>query len=141
MHLIGLEAMSTLKIVQTNILGIVAHAICWLRVDPTYGRRLSDKWLPPSTLVEALKMANIIDSSFHIDERIVGRAMVSKFGGSSMDNFNVSNASGVYRVKLGAAYSEVERLMKDFKVHRCALDFYRGFVSAELRRSTQHEII
>jgi hypothetical protein len=30
-------------------------------------------------------------------------------------------------------YKEIERLMKDFKVHRCALDFDRGFVSAELK--------
>jgi hypothetical protein len=30
-------------------------------------------------------------------------------------------------------YTEIERLMKDFKAHRCALDFDRGFVSAELK--------
>ena len=30
-------------------------------------------------------------------------------------------------------YNEIERLMKDFKVHRCALDFDRGFVNAELK--------
>jgi hypothetical protein len=30
-------------------------------------------------------------------------------------------------------YKEIERLMKDFKVHRCALDFDRGFVNAELK--------
>ena len=30
-------------------------------------------------------------------------------------------------------YAEIERLMKDFKVHRCALDFDRGFVNSELK--------
>lgn len=30
-------------------------------------------------------------------------------------------------------YSEIERLVKDFKTHRCALDFDRGFVAAELK--------
>jgi acid stress-induced BolA-like protein IbaG/YrbA len=30
-------------------------------------------------------------------------------------------------------YTEIEKLMKDFKVHRCALDFDRGFVNAELK--------
>ncbi|KAI2491822.1 hypothetical protein MHU86_22728 [Fragilaria crotonensis] len=30
-------------------------------------------------------------------------------------------------------YKEIERLMKQFKTHRCALDFDQGFVKAELR--------
>jgi hypothetical protein len=30
-------------------------------------------------------------------------------------------------------YTEIERLMKDFKVHQCALDFDRGFINAELK--------
>ena len=34
-------------------------------------------------------------------------------------------------------YSEIERLVKDFKTHRCALDFDRGFVNAELKEATQ----
>ena len=33
-------------------------------------------------------------------------------------------------------YSEIERLVKDFKTHRCALDFDRGFVNAELKVAT-----
>lgn len=31
-------------------------------------------------------------------------------------------------------FAEIERLMKDFKVHRCALNFDRGFVNSELKR-------
>ncbi len=30
-------------------------------------------------------------------------------------------------------YSQIERLMKAFKTHRCALDFDRGFVHSELK--------
>jgi hypothetical protein len=36
-------------------------------------------------------------------------------------------------------FSEIERLMKDFKVHRCALDFDRGFVNAELKRAADNQ--
>jgi hypothetical protein len=32
-------------------------------------------------------------------------------------------------------YSEIERLSKAFKGHRCALDFDRGFVPSELRNA------
>ncbi len=32
-------------------------------------------------------------------------------------------------------YTEIERLMKAFKGHRCALDFDRGFVHSELRNA------
>ncbi|KAI2505686.1 hypothetical protein MHU86_8745 [Fragilaria crotonensis] len=33
-------------------------------------------------------------------------------------------------------FAQIERLMKDFKVHRCALDFDRGFVNSELKRTS-----
>ena len=36
-------------------------------------------------------------------------------------------------------YKEIERLMKDFKVHRCALDFDRGFVNAELKCAADNQ--
>lgn len=36
-------------------------------------------------------------------------------------------------------YNEIERLMKDFKVHRCALDFDRGFVNAELKCAADNQ--
>ena len=51
-----------------------------------------------------------------------------------------SNTSGANEDGLAGAeqqqllYSEIERLMKAFKVHRCALDFDRGFVNAELKQ-------
>ena len=34
-------------------------------------------------------------------------------------------------------YSEIERLMKAFKGHRCALDFDRGFVTSQLKEVAQ----
>ncbi len=33
-------------------------------------------------------------------------------------------------------YSEIERLTKAFRGHRCALDFDRGFVHSELKQAT-----
>jgi hypothetical protein len=30
-------------------------------------------------------------------------------------------------------FTKIEQMMKDFKVHRCALDFDRGFVNSELK--------
>ncbi len=35
-------------------------------------------------------------------------------------------------------YTEIERLMKAFKGHRCALDFDRGFVNLELKKEEAH---
>jgi hypothetical protein len=32
------------------------------------------------------------------------------------------------------SFDEIQKLMKDFKAHRCALDFDRGFVTAELKK-------
>ena len=32
-------------------------------------------------------------------------------------------------------YTEIERLMRAFKGHRCALDFDRGFVNSQLREA------
>ena len=34
-------------------------------------------------------------------------------------------------------YNEIERLMKAFKGHRCALDFDRGFVNSELKKGKE----
>ena len=34
-------------------------------------------------------------------------------------------------------YYEIERLMKAFKGHRCALDFDRGFVNSQLREASE----
>jgi hypothetical protein len=36
-------------------------------------------------------------------------------------------------------YTEIERLMKAFKGHRCALDFDRGFVNSELKEEATRE--
>ncbi len=35
-----------------------------------------------------------------------------------------------------AGTAQFERLMKDFKVHQCALDFDRGFVNLELKHKS-----
>ena len=48
-----------------------------------------------------------------------------------------SNGMNLVTEKQVLLYSEIERLVKDFKTHRCALDFDRGFVNAELKVATQ----
>ena len=106
--------MSAQNIVQANILALVAEAIIKLRDDPTYGHRLSDKWLPSSTWVQALKLPNFIDPCFTINERTVGRAMATKFG-VDIDNFTTRNASVIYRVKFRAAFYYYVTLHKPVK--------------------------
>jgi hypothetical protein len=44
------------------------------------------------------------------------------------------DGSGMVAEKQQLLFTEIERLMKDFKVHRCALDFDRGFVNGELKQ-------
>jgi hypothetical protein len=56
-------------------------------------------------------------------------------GGSNTSN--TSNSMVTEKQQL--LYSEIERLMKDFKVHRCALDFDRGFVNAELKCAADNQ--
>ena len=36
-------------------------------------------------------------------------------------------------------YSEIDRLMKNFKAHRCALDIDRGFVNSELKEAKKND--
>ena len=36
-------------------------------------------------------------------------------------------------------YSEIDRLMKNFKAHRCALDFDRGFFNSELKEAKKND--
>jgi hypothetical protein len=38
-------------------------------------------------------------------------------------------------IKQEQLYNDIERLMKAFKGHRCALDFDRGFVNSHLREA------
>ena len=40
-------------------------------------------------------------------------------------------------VKQELLYTEIERLMKAFKGHRCALDFDRGFVNSQLKKGKE----
>jgi hypothetical protein len=42
-----------------------------------------------------------------------------------------NNCTSSYQQQL--LFSEIERLMKDFKTHRCALDIDKGFINAILK--------
>ena len=56
-------------------------------------------------------------------------------GGSNTSNSMVTD----FTEKQELLYSEIERLSKEFKVHRCALDFDRGFVNAELKCAADNQ--
>ena len=51
------------------------------------------------------------------------------------DHQNSSAAAPSVSPEQALLYTEIERLMKAFKGHRCALDFDRGFVNSELRNA------
>jgi hypothetical protein len=52
-------------------------------------------------------------------------------------------SSGVYPIavlpKQEQLYTKIERLMKAFKDHKCALDFDRGFVNLELKEEATRD--
>jgi hypothetical protein len=54
----------------------------------------------------------------------------------TVDENSTSNAAPVGVLKQELLYSQIERLMKAFKGHRCALDFDQGFVNSELKEAT-----
>jgi hypothetical protein len=52
----------------------------------------------------------------------------------------VAVAANVVPPKQELLYTEIERLMKAFNGHRCALDFDRGFVNSELKEAKDEEV-
>jgi hypothetical protein len=54
---------------------------------------------------------------------------------------NSSAAAPSVSPKQELLYTEIERLMKAFKGHRCALNFDRGFVNSELRNAKVEDTI
>jgi hypothetical protein len=58
-----------------GIYSIFVSAVMLIRVDPVYGRRLSNCWLPAATWVEALQKTGHIDAGIVIDVRKFKRSM------------------------------------------------------------------
>jgi hypothetical protein len=56
----------------------------------------------------------------------------STISGAEADNDNCKHTLSPQQQLL---FSEIERLMKEFKTHRCALDFDKGFVDASLKEN------
>jgi hypothetical protein len=54
----------------------------------------------------------------------------------AVDENSKSDAAPAGALKQELLYSEIERLMKAFKGHRCALNFNRGFVNSKLKEAT-----
>ena len=80
---------------------ILTDAVMLIRADITYGPRLSNCWLPASTLVEALRKFDLIEASLRasIDVRKFNTAMLkSALFGDSMNRFDGSNNTGVFRI-------------------------------------------
>jgi hypothetical protein len=62
----------------------------------------------------------------------------------AIDDENPTTTNTASHVATGATkqellYSEIDRLMKNFKAHRCALDFDRGFVNSELKEVKKND--
>ena len=62
----------------------------------------------------------------------------------AIDDENPTTTNTASHVATGATkqellYSEIDRLMKNFKAHRCALDFERGFVNSELKEVKKND--
>ena len=69
------------------------------------------------------------------------RAYICTYYCLAMDNSKdatSSTSNNMVSEKQQLLYSEIERLSKDFKVHRCALDFDRGFVNAGLKSTKEN---
>ena len=82
-----------------GLYSIFVSAVMLIRVDPVYGRRLSNCWLPAATWVEALQKTGHIDAGIVIDVRKFNTAMSkAPLFGSVMTRFDGSNQSGVFRV-------------------------------------------
>ena len=78
-----------------GLYSIFVSAVMLICVDPVYGPRLSNCWLPAVTWVEALQKTGWIV----IDVRKFNTAMsMAPLFGSVMTSFDGSNQSGVFRV-------------------------------------------
>jgi hypothetical protein len=86
--------------VQTSIYEIIASAVSVLRADPTFGPRLSNKWLPTKIWVDALAKSCLIDKSFVVDSRKFNTAMIKSKSewSESMLHFDGTNNTGVFRI-------------------------------------------
>jgi hypothetical protein len=86
--------------IQTSIYGIISNAVSSLHADPTWGPRLSNKWLPTEIWVDALTKSHLIDKSFVVDSRKFNKAMTSSKSewSESMLHFDGTNNTGVFRV-------------------------------------------
>jgi hypothetical protein len=84
-----------------GIYHIIAGAVSVLRADPTFGPRLSNKWLPPETWVDALAKSHIIDPSFDFNSKKFNAAMIKSKSewGEAMLHFDGTNNTGVFRVR------------------------------------------
>ena len=65
------------------------------------------------------------------------RAYISTYYHLAMKDQADEGSNEMMAQKQQLLFSEIERLMKKFKTHRCALDFDRGFVNGELKRSKE----
>ena len=93
---------SILKL-QTPKDGIITSAFMRLLDDKRYRRQLCRKWLPAETWAAKLTMSGLIDESLYtaVDAAMFNVAMSRSkrlFHGPSIDRFDGSNQSGIFRV-------------------------------------------
>ena len=80
--------------------GIITSAVLLLRDNALLGPRVSRKWLPVGTWVEALHMSRLIDPMLEINVVDFNRAMSNKMcpWREAMRYFDDSNTTGVFQV-------------------------------------------
>jgi hypothetical protein len=80
--------------------GIITTAVSRLRDDALLGPRVSRKWLPAGTWVEALHMSHLINPMLKINVANFNRAMNSTNcpWRGAMEWFNGNNTTGVFQV-------------------------------------------
>jgi hypothetical protein len=81
---------------QKGLYGIITSAVSRLRDDELWGPRVSRKWLPAGTWVEALHMSRFINPMLEINAKTFNRAMACEIctWRISMLKFNLTNSSG-----------------------------------------------
>jgi hypothetical protein len=80
--------------------GIITSAVLLLRDDALLGPRVSRKWLPVGTWVEALHMSRLIDPMLVINVSNFNKAMNSTNcpWRGAMELFDGNNTTGVFQV-------------------------------------------
>ena len=89
--------------------------------------KLVKKCICPETVLTRERVSKFAATYYHLSHREEDDANAAD---ESLVSFHISQ-------KQQLLYKEIEMLIKQFKTHRCALDFDQRFVKAELREEEE----